>query len=184
MILSPRGDRAALSIGNGLSILDLSRLSLTKLTLSRRAENPAWSRDRRRIYFGYEQGKSYQIHSKAVDDSGVPELVVPSDRQEDPYSLSPYGSRPLAIRFTADGQRALLVHQLGATRSGPHSALRQPSGDRLRRGARRPPPARRRGPQPGGAGAARRRRPLVQRGAAQAGGGGHAVSLRAPVAAA
>src|SRR5687768_6002819 len=80
--VSPQGDRAAVGIGNGISILNLSRFSLTRLTLPRRAENPVWSRDGRRIYFGYEQGKSYQIHSKAADDSGVPQLLVSSSSQE------------------------------------------------------------------------------------------------------
>ena len=118
--LSPQGDRAALNIGNSISILDLSRFSLTKLTLPRRAENPSWSRDGRRIYFGYEQGKSYQIHSKAADDSGAPQLVVPSDFQEDPFSVSADGSQLLGIRFTAAGLRSLVVHDLG----NPQAAAR------------------------------------------------------------
>ena len=113
--LSPQGDRAALNIGNGISILDLSRFSLTRITLPRRAENPVWSRDGRRIYFGYEQGKSYQIHSKAADDSGVPQLVVPSSYQEDPFSFSPDGSQVLAFRFADAGLRELVVHDLGAS---------------------------------------------------------------------
>jgi hypothetical protein len=115
--LSPRGDRVALSIGNGVSILDLNRLSLNKLTLSRRAENPIWTPDERRIYLGYEQGKSYQIFSKAADDSGTPQLVAPSDLQEDPFAVSADGTKLLAIRFTRNGQRELVIHELAGAKT-------------------------------------------------------------------
>jgi len=118
--LSPQGDRAALSIGNGISILDLGRRSLSKLTLPRRAENPIWSRDGRRVYFGYELGKSYQIHVKSADDSGVPQLVVPSDLQQDPFAISPDGSRLLSLGATTNGMRSIKVHDLsprGETRT-------------------------------------------------------------------
>jgi len=127
--LSPRGDRVALSIGNGVSILDLTRLSLTRLTLPRRAENPIWSRDGRRIYLGYEQGKSYQIYSKAADDSGVPQLVVPSDLQEDPFAFTPDGARLLSIRFTSNGQRELVIHELGEPKRKSRSLFTSPNLD-------------------------------------------------------
>ncbi len=132
--LSPQGDRAVLSIGNGLSILDLSRLSLTKLTLPRRAENPVWSQDGRRVYFGYEQGKSYQIHSKAADDSGAVQLVVPSDLQADPFSVSRDGSWLLGIRFAAGGMFALEVHDLSAPQAPPRVLLTSPSIDGISAG--------------------------------------------------
>jgi serine/threonine protein kinase/Tol biopolymer transport system component len=125
--LSPQGDRAALSIGNGLSILDLTRFSLTKLTLPRRAEDPVWSHDGRRVYFGYEQGKSYQIYTKAADDSGAVELVVPSDVQEDPHSISRDGSRLLSIHFAAAGMSALTVHDLAAPKADARTLLTSPS---------------------------------------------------------
>ena len=119
--LSPRGDRVALSVGNGISILDLARLSLNRLTLPRRAENPIWSGDGRRIYLGYEQGKSYQIFSKAADDSGTPQLVVPSDLQEDPFAFSADGMKLLSIRNTSNGQRELVIHELGAAKTKSRS---------------------------------------------------------------
>ena len=127
--LSPRGDRVALSIGNGVSILDLARLSLNRLTLPRRAENPIWSRDGRRIYLGYEQGKSYQIFSKAADDSGMPQLVVPSDLQEDPFAFSADGTKLLSIRFTSNGQRELVIHEPGATKASSRSLFTSPNLD-------------------------------------------------------
>ncbi|MDP9194509.1 MAG: protein kinase, partial [Acidobacteriota bacterium] len=125
--LSPEGERAAVGIGNGISILNLSRLSLIRLTLPRRAENPVWSRDGRRIYLGYEQGKSYQIHSKAADDSGVPQLVVSSDIQEDPFSVSSDGSRLLSARLTKAGLGELVVHDLGASPATSRSLFASPS---------------------------------------------------------
>jgi Tol biopolymer transport system component len=125
--LSPEGDRAAVGIGNGISILNFSRLSLTRLTLPRRAENPVWARDGRRIFLGYEQGKSYQIHSKAADDSGVPRLVVSSDFQEDPYSVATDGSRLLSLRLTQNGLAQLMVHDLGASPATSRTLLSSPS---------------------------------------------------------
>ena len=76
--LSPAGDRVALSIGNVVSVLDLARLSVTRMTLAGRAWSATWARDGRRIYFSYEQGKHFQIYSKAADDTGEPKLVVSS----------------------------------------------------------------------------------------------------------
>ena len=132
--LSSQGDRAALSIGNGISILNLARLSLTKLTLPRRAENPVWSQDGHRVYFGYEQGKSYQIHSKSADDSGVAQLVVPSDWQEDPFSITRDGTRLLGIRFAAGGMFDLAVHDLGAPQTDARVLLASPSIDGISAG--------------------------------------------------
>jgi hypothetical protein len=112
MKLSPAGDRVALSVGNGLSIVDLERLSISKLTLAKRAEQPVWSPDGRRLYFGYEEGKSYQIFSKAADDSGTPQLVVPSEMQDDPYAVSRDGSKLLVQLAPASGNRSLAIHDL------------------------------------------------------------------------
>jgi serine/threonine protein kinase/Tol biopolymer transport system component len=125
--LSPEGERAVVGIGNGVSILDLSRLSLTRLTLPRRAENPVWSRDGRRIYLGYEQGKSYQIYSKAADDSGTPTLVAPSNFQEDPFDVSSDGSRLLSVRLTKERTSELVVHDLGASPPTSRSLFLSPS---------------------------------------------------------
>ncbi len=120
LALSLQDDRVALSIGNGLSILDLNRMSLTKLSFPRRVENPVWSRDGRLVYVGYEQGKSYQLFSKAADDSGTPTLVAASDYQEDPFSLSSDGTKLLTVRFTAAGQHELVVHDLAASPVSAH----------------------------------------------------------------
>ena len=110
--ISPTGDRAAVSVGNGLAILDLGRLALTRLTLAKRAEAPVWANDGRRLYFGYEEGKSYQIFAKAADDSGAPELVIPSDLQQDPYDISRDGSSLLVQRLADGGLNELAVVDL------------------------------------------------------------------------
>jgi serine/threonine-protein kinase len=117
--LSPRGDRAVVGIGNGVAILDLARLSLARLTLARRAETPLWSVDERRVYFGYEQGKSYQIFVKSADDTGSPELVVPSEVQEDPFSLTADGTQMLGMTTPPSGISALMVHDLRNPRATP-----------------------------------------------------------------
>jgi serine/threonine-protein kinase len=119
--LSPQGDRAALGVGNGISILDLGRLSMTKLTLPRRAETPIWAADGRRVFFGYEQGKAYVVHVKAADDSGTPQLAVPSDFQEDPFAVTSDGMHVLVVRQPTTGDTALVIHDLG--RSGAERVL-------------------------------------------------------------
>jgi serine/threonine-protein kinase len=127
--LSPQEDRAALSIGNAVATVDLTRGSVSKLTLERRAENPVWSHDGRRLYFGYEQGKSYQIHSKAADDSGDVQLTVASDLQEDPFAASRDGSQLLAIRFTPSGLLALTVYDMRGPQPRGRALLQAPSLD-------------------------------------------------------
>ena len=80
--LSPAGDRVALSIGNVVSVLDLARLSVTRMTLAGRAWSATWARDGRRIYFSYEQGTHSQVYSKAADDTGEAKLLVASMRKK------------------------------------------------------------------------------------------------------
>jgi len=111
--ISPTGDRAVLSVGNSLSILDFERLALTRLTLARRAEAPVWANDGRRVYFAYEEGKTHQVFSMAADDSGAPELVIPSDLQNDPYAFSRDGSKLLVERIPASGIADVLIYDLG-----------------------------------------------------------------------
>jgi Tol biopolymer transport system component len=111
--LSPDEGRVAISLGNPVSVLDLTRLSMAKLTIPARAEQPIWSRDGRRIYFGLEKEKFYQIFSKAADDSGDVQLAFPSDCEEDPYQISADGSRLLYIRTLADGLNELCVRPIG-----------------------------------------------------------------------
>jgi serine/threonine-protein kinase len=121
LFLSPDGNRAALGVGNGLSVLDLARLSLTRLTLPARAELPVWSRDGRRVYFGYEKDKYYQVFSKAADDSGLPELLFPTQSTTDPQSISPDGSRLLFVRASPAGLKSLMIKDLSHPRDNPRT---------------------------------------------------------------
>jgi serine/threonine-protein kinase len=105
------------NIGNSIAVLNLARSSLAKLTLSSRAESPAWSRDGSRIYFGLEKAKYHQIFSKAADDSGEAQLAFPSDCDEDPYQISADGSKLLYVRSPADGLGELCVRRMGDTTS-------------------------------------------------------------------
>jgi serine/threonine-protein kinase len=110
--LSPAGDRVALSIGNVVSVLDLARLSVTRMTLAGRAWSATWARDGRRIYFSHEQATRPQIYSKAADDTGEAKLLVPLGAEEDPAAVSEDGSRLLTGQYPADGQNALVVRDL------------------------------------------------------------------------
>ena len=123
LALSPDESRAVSSVGNSIEVLDLARLSMTKLTLPARAENPAWSRDGRRIYFGFEKEKFYQIFSKAADDSGAVTLTFPSGSEEDPFQTSVDGSRLLFYRTLADGLNELRVRSIGNSSPRDESKL-------------------------------------------------------------
>lgn len=113
--LSPLEDRAAIGDGNQISVLDLTRLSVTRLTIAGRVEYPIFGPDGRRVFFGLESGQKYQVHSKAGDDSGEPTLTVSSDASQDPVAISRDGTRMLAERF-GKGPTALVLHDL----SRPH----------------------------------------------------------------
>jgi hypothetical protein len=114
--LSPTGERAALNTGNVVSVLDLARQSLTRLTLPGRAWAPIWARDGRRVYFSYEQGTSPQVHSKAADNTGQPELAFPADAATEPVAFTRDGSRLLALQTPTVGSDALLFHDLSRPR--------------------------------------------------------------------
>jgi len=113
LALSPDETRVATNIGNSIAVLNFARSSVTKLTLPARAESPAWSHDGRRIYFGLEKAKYYQIFSKGADDSGEAQLEFPSDCEEDPYQISADGSWLLFVRTLADGPGELCVRRMG-----------------------------------------------------------------------
>jgi serine/threonine-protein kinase len=112
LALSPDESRIVMGIGNSIAVLDLARSSLAKLTLPARAESPAWSRDGRRVYFGLEKAKYYQIFSKAADDSGDAQLVFPSDCEEDPSQISADGASMLYVRSPTDGLGELRVRRM------------------------------------------------------------------------
>jgi len=118
LALSPDGTRLVTGIGNSIAVVNLARSSVTKLTLSSRAEIPVWSRDGNRIYFGLEKAKYHQIFSKAADDSGEAQLTFPSDCDEDPFHISADGSKILYVRSPPDGLGELCVRRMGNGASG------------------------------------------------------------------
>ena len=113
-MLSPDGNRVVLNIGNSIAVLDLAKLLITKITLPARAEEPTWSPDGRRIYFGLEHDKYYQVWWKSADDTGAPQLLFPSDTEEDPYRVSPDGSQLLTVRTVPDGLSELCLRSMSA----------------------------------------------------------------------
>ena len=128
MSISQDGTRVAIGIGNAIGIVDLGRLALAKLTLAPRAENPVWSSDGRRVYFGLEKGRHYQIFWKAADDSGSEQLAFASDSSEDPIQMSADGTGLLTIRTPPDGQNELLLRDVGrgATGGAPKLLVKSP----------------------------------------------------------
>ena len=121
--ISPDGTRVALGIGNAIGVLDLGRLALAKLTLNARAENPVWSGDGRRLYFGLEKGQHYQVFWKTSDDSGPDQLAFASDSSENPIQISTDGSRLLTSRNPPDGQNELLLRGVGRGVAGGEPKL-------------------------------------------------------------
>jgi len=111
--ISPDGTRVALGIGNAVGVLDLGRLALAKLTLAARAENPVWSGDGRRLYFGLEKGQHYEVFWKTSDDSGSDQLAFASNSSENPMQMSSDGTRLLTFRMPPDGRNELLLREVG-----------------------------------------------------------------------
>jgi len=118
LAISPDGARVAACVGNTIAVADLGRLVLAKLTLAARAENPVWSGDGRRLYFGLEKGQHYQIFWKAADDSGSEQLAFASDSSEDPLQMSADGTRLLTVRTPPDGRNELLLRDVGRGAGG------------------------------------------------------------------
>ena len=113
LAISPDGAHVALTISNSIAVLDLDRLTLRKLTLPARAENPVWSGDGRRVYFGLEKGPHYEVFSKAADDSGAAQLAFASDVTEDPIHVFAGDARFLTTRVGSDGQKELIFRETG-----------------------------------------------------------------------
>jgi serine/threonine-protein kinase len=113
LALSPDGRQVASGIGNAIGVVDLGRLTLAKLSLGARAEYPVWSGDGRRLYFGLEKGKHYQVFWKAADDSGSEQLAFASDSSEAPLQTSADGARMLTFRTPPDGRNELLLRGVG-----------------------------------------------------------------------
>jgi Tol biopolymer transport system component len=129
MAISPDGTRVALGVGNSIAVLDLGRMTVKKLALPARGENPVWSADGQRVLFGLEKGRHFEVFSKAADDSGTAQLVIPSEGSEDPLHMSADGAWLLTARTGVDSQTELLLRETAslATRAQPKSLLKSAS---------------------------------------------------------
>jgi Tol biopolymer transport system component len=110
--ISPDGLRVAVDVrdqDNDIWILDLSRLTLTRLTFDPRIErHPAWTPDGQRIAFASQQGGAYNLFWQAADGTGaVQRLAESSGGQASPS-------------ITADGM-FLVFDQQGAVGTGAFS---------------------------------------------------------------
>ena len=95
--LSPDGTRLAISIEDqqaDIWVWDLARNTLTRITFSPGADRyPAWTPDGRRLLFGSGAGGPANVFWQAADGSGSPERLAESKNGQQPYSVSPDGSR-------------------------------------------------------------------------------------------
>jgi serine/threonine-protein kinase len=128
--LSPDEGRFALDSGTSIAIVDLSRRSITRLTLSQRSSRPAWSHDGRRLYFGLEKDRHFQVFSRAADNSGATVPEFPSVVQEVPLRVSRDGSVLLSASLDEDGMTRLLTRPIsGADGRNPGTVLTSPYVD-------------------------------------------------------
>jgi serine/threonine-protein kinase len=110
--ISPDGGRVAIGVVNSTFILDLSRNVMTKLTSEARTNTPIWTSDGKKVLYGCEKGKFYQIYSKAADDSGVETLLFPAETQELPTHVSHDGNRLLFYKYYPGGETEMRVSKL------------------------------------------------------------------------
>jgi serine/threonine-protein kinase len=93
--ISPDGQRIALSIGSvsggNIWIHDVGNGTLTPLTTSGGARNPAWSRDGRRVLYVSTQGGRAALWWQAVDGSGAATLASVPPHNAWNLDLSPDG---------------------------------------------------------------------------------------------
>jgi dipeptidyl aminopeptidase/acylaminoacyl peptidase len=84
---SPDGRRIAFVtdfLGGGLWVMDRARGSRQRLALGKQALGPEWSRDGRRLTFGYILDTSWDIYAASADGSGTLERLVGSTDTEFP----------------------------------------------------------------------------------------------------
>ena len=112
--ISPDGQRVAVTVEEAgksdIWILDLMRDSLTPLTFDGASYAGRWSPDGTHLAYSSMREGPFNVYRKAVDGSGVEELVFADEFDKFPCSWSPDG-RKLALRHelpTSEGELALL----------------------------------------------------------------------------
>ncbi len=107
--LAPDGRRAVFGISAppdlGLSLVDLERATVTRLTFEGTALTPVWSPDGRRVaYSGLLPGDTVpDVYWKRADGSGEAEKLVHVGDAVGPSSFSPDGKQLVLIRRDPDG---------------------------------------------------------------------------------
>ena len=91
-VVSPQGDRIALSMGSSVTdiwVLDLSRGARTRLTFGTVSNfSPVWSPDGKWIAYGASRGASMDLVRKRSDGSGAEDLLLSESRPAIPSSWS------------------------------------------------------------------------------------------------
>jgi len=107
--LAPDGRRAVFGVSAppdlGLSLVDLERGTMTRLTFEKTALNPVWTPDGSRVaYSALRPGDTVPgIYWKRADGSGEAEKLVDVDEAASPASFSPDGKQLVFTRRQASG---------------------------------------------------------------------------------
>ncbi|HEY6214347.1 MAG TPA: protein kinase [Vicinamibacterales bacterium] len=130
--LSPDGRRVANAIEDAkkdrdIWVVDLDRGAPTRLTFAGYNDFPIWTPDGKRVVYG-ERSPKPGLYAVAADGGGNPELVLATETQPVPASISPDGKTLLysvGIRtqvLAIDGMRAA---------GEPHPLRDSPAGERM-----------------------------------------------------
>ena len=106
--ISPDGTRIVMASSGSdrdLWIWDLRQKTLTRLTTEPGADSyPVWTPDGRRvIYAGATKGAEENLMIRAADGTGGPDVLLTSERQHTPYSMTPDGAS-VVFRDEVPGQ--------------------------------------------------------------------------------
>jgi serine/threonine protein kinase len=96
LALSPDGARAALvrqdpmnPMNQDIWAWDTTRATRTRMTFDpRRADSPVWSPDGKRLFFRSNREGSWNLHRKLTDESKDDDVLLKSDRDKTPTSIS------------------------------------------------------------------------------------------------
>ncbi len=127
---SPDGRRVAFVsnfLGGELWVADRSRGTLQRLALAGQAIGPEWSRDGRRLVFGYmtRASSSWDIHAMSADGSGSAEPLIQTPETEFPAGWGADGS--LAFWRSTLNRGDILYRDSGGTE---HPFANSPADER------------------------------------------------------
>ncbi len=135
--LSPDARRIAFvtkQLGGELWVVDRSQGTRQRLALAGEAIGPEWSRDGRRLLFGYitTTSSSWDIYATSPDGSGTAEPLVTSPQTEFPVGQSPEGTL-VFWRLTQKGgdifyRDSTVEHPFATTPADERSPVLSPDG--------------------------------------------------------